>query len=274
MKISLIISTYNWTSALKACLISACNQKYKDYEIIVADDGSTNETKNTIKEVEHLSKKKIIHVWHEDKGFRLAMIRNRAVSKANGDYLIFIDGDCLLPPYFLSDHAWLAKKGYFVAGSRIQLKEAITNSFLKHPFEIPTINRKLIFKLWLQGNIRRIHPIIKLPLHFIRYSRSYRWQGAVGCNIAVWKHDYYSVNGFDNSFSSWGLEDSEFVMRLIHNGVLRKDGKLCSFVLHLYHQKGSSAISPHNQKIFNTTLKNKKTYTKTGVREIIDSKND
>lgn len=269
MKVSLIISTYNWPAALEASLMTACRQKdHVNYEIIVADDGSTEDTAQTIQRVEQATGKKILHAWHSDTGFRLAMIRNRAVAKATGDYLIFVDGDCLLPPRFIADHVWLAQKGHFVAGSRVQLAPTLTAKLLEDPKNVPDFTRKALIRLWMQRLIRRIHPIIKWPLQSFRYRRPERWQGAVGCNIAVWRSDYEQVNGFDNDFIGWGREDSEFIMRLIFNNVTRKDGKLGSYILHLYHKKGSGVAAPDNESKFQSTIKQKILAAKSGVREI------
>lgn len=271
MKVSLIISTYNWPAALEASLTTACRQQYEaDYEIIVADDGSTDETAETIKRVQDATGKKIIHVWHEDNGFRLAMIRNRAVASATGKYLIFVDGDCLLPPRFVADHVWLAQKNHFVAGSRVQLASALTAELLASPHTVPTYSRCRLISLWLQRHIRRIHPIIKWPFQLGRHRRPTRWQGAVGCNIAVWRSDYDLVNGFDNEFIGWGREDSEFIMRLIQNGITRKDGKLGSYILHLHHKKGSGTATPNNETIFQNTINKKTKYANSGVREVND----
>lgn len=268
MKVSLIISTYNWTQALEASLMTACRQDYPDYEIIVADDGSTEDTAQIIQKVRNATGVAIKHAWHADTGFRLSMIRNRAVAQASGDYLVFVDGDCLLPPQFVADHAWLAEGDRFVAGSRVQLYPELTGELLKDPAGVPDFSRGALFSLWLKRHIRRIHPIIKWPFQAFRYRRPERWQGAVGCNIAVWRSDYDRVNGFDNEFIGWGREDSEFIMRLIHNGVTRKDGKLASYVLHLHHKKGSGVATPLNEEKFQTTIRERKRTATSGVREV------
>lgn len=268
MKISLIISTYNWPAALEASLRSAIKQDYHSYEILVADDGSQPDTKALIERLAEISEAPILHIWHEDRGFRLAEIRNRAAARATGDYLIFVDGDCLLPPNFLTQHAWLAEPHCLVAGSRVQLSAALTNDILNQLDNLPDLTRLNLLKLWLQRKIRRIHPIIKWPFHVLRYRRPLRWQGAVGCNIAVWRVDYEAVNGFDNEFLGWGREDSEFIVRLFNYGVTRKDGKLASYVLHLHHRKGSGIVSPDNEARFIRTQQEQRQWADSGVKEL------
>lgn len=268
MKVSLIISTYNWPAALEASLVTACRQSYADYEIIVADDGSGQETRDVIARVSASMRKPILHAWHEDKGFRLAMIRNRAVAQASGEYVVFVDGDCLLPRDFIKNHVWLAQKKCFVAGSRVQFVPAITAQLLQKPSQIPDFTKLKLVQVWLQRQIRRIHPILKWPFQSLRHRRPTKWQGAVGCNIAVWREDYDAVNGFDNEFIGWGREDSEFIMRLIHSGVMRKDGKLCSYVLHLYHKKGSGIPVAENEARFQRTISGQLRIAQSGLTEV------
>jgi glycosyltransferase involved in cell wall biosynthesis len=107
---TLIISTYNWPKALNLVLLSVLNQRQLPTEIVIADDGSKEETKNLIDSYRDKLSIPIKHVWHEDVGFRLAKIRNKAIATALGDYIIQIDGDVILHPYFIKDHLDFAKK--------------------------------------------------------------------------------------------------------------------------------------------------------------------
>lgn len=95
MLVSLMISTYNWKEALSLCLYSAFAQTVKPCEILIADDGSRDDTKQLIEKMRTKTDIPIVHVWHEDKGFRLSAIRNRSIERAKGDYIIQIDGDIL-----------------------------------------------------------------------------------------------------------------------------------------------------------------------------------
>jgi glycosyltransferase involved in cell wall biosynthesis len=268
MKVSLIITTYNWPEALKLVLLSATHQSYKNYEIIVADDGSEPATATTIENIQKASQTPIVHVWHQDKGFRAAAIRNRAVAKSNGEYIIFIDGDCVLHPNFISDHVAIAEKGFFVPGSRVKLKKEFSEKILKSD-EIPIpFTRATILKLWLQGNIKRIHPIIRLPAIKFRYKRPTRWQGAVTCNLGLWRKDFLSVNGFNNDFLGWGLEDSDLIVRMINSGTYRKDGKLNSFIIHLFHPEASRENESINRETFELSIQHKIKVTPSGLTQI------
>lgn len=120
MKLSLIISTYNSPEALRVTLESVLRQAIYPREIIIADDGSDESTATVIKEFTSKSPVPLRHVWHENRGFRLAAIRNRAIAAATGDYIVQIDGDIILDPFFIADHIDSARNGHFVCGSRVQ----------------------------------------------------------------------------------------------------------------------------------------------------------
>jgi glycosyltransferase involved in cell wall biosynthesis len=141
MKISVIIATYNRPDALDLVLQSLETQTDNNFEIIIADDGSNNETRDLILEHINKSKNSITQVWHEDLGFRLSKIRNLATKSATGDYLIYLDGDCVTQPDFIEQHRKLSEKGFMVTGSRILLSEKFTKNtrFIK----------KFSFSSWL-----------------------------------------------------------------------------------------------------------------------------
>ena len=124
MLVSVIITTYNSPNFLEQCLNSFLTQKDKNFEIIVADDGSTKDTEKLIKQYEN--KLKISHVWHSDDGFRAAKIRNEAVKISTGNYLVFIDGDCIAFDDFIENHKKIAENGYFARGNRAMLSQTFS----------------------------------------------------------------------------------------------------------------------------------------------------
>ena len=130
MRVSLIITTYNWPESLILVLRSIENQTIFPEEVVIADDGSNNETKNVIAKFQKKSKLKIIHSWQEDYGFRVAKSRNKAIAKSSGDYIILIDGDVILDSKFIRDHIDNAEPGYFVQGTRVLLNQNITQKML------------------------------------------------------------------------------------------------------------------------------------------------
>jgi glycosyltransferase involved in cell wall biosynthesis len=236
VQISVIVTTYNWPEALAACLYSLFDQEDQQFEILIADDGSAAATQQLIAELSTLSPITIRHIYHADEGFRAATIRNKAVAASHGKYLVFLDGDCLVFPHFISRHRQLAEAGYFVPGNRILLSASFTPQLLQQKLALPQQSLVFFIRQRLKGHINRLLPLVYLPFNAFRYGQPQNWQKAMTCNLGVWKQDFLTINGFDEIFQGWGYEDSDLVIRLIHQGVLRKEGRFALAVLHLWHQ--------------------------------------
>jgi len=244
--ISVIVTTYNWPKVLEACLNSLLAQQDKKIEIIIADDGSTQETQALIKKLCQQNNILIKHVHHQDQGFRAGTIRNKAVAASQGNYLIFIDGDCVVFPHFIKRHRQLAEQNYFVPGNRVLLSQAFTQFTLQNNTQLYNQPVFIFIKLWLQRKINRLLPLIYLPFSFFRYSHPFQWQKAMTCNLAMSKKDFLAVNGFDEAFEGWGYEDSDLVIRLIHNGIKRKEGRFATPVLHHWHNQNDQSKHDEN----------------------------
>lgn len=241
MKISVIVATYNWPSALRLSLQSLMRQTAHNFEIVVADDGSRNETRELIESLAKYSPVPIIHSWQEDIGFRLARSRNQAVLKSHGDYLIFVDGDCIVPKDFVANHLKLAASGKVVAGPRILLTKPYSMD-LQNKSVVPWSNFDHAggaLRLWLRGCSNRWMQAISLPIGGLRdLIAPLRWKHLRGCNWALYKSDFLSVNGLDESFEGWGQEDSDMVIRLINNEVHLRTGCYGGIpVFHLWHRQ-------------------------------------
>lgn len=248
MKISLIIATYNNPVFLEMVLLTVKSQKlnaeyYSNVEIIIADDGSTRDTKILIDKYSNILPFKLKHIWHEDNGFRLAAIRNLAVKNSTGEYLVFLDCDCLLAEDFIANQLLLREKGFCVAGNRVLLSQQYTAEITKTLDVSITQNnfiQNILFKL--TGKTNKLLTSLRLsPNAAWRKSRIRDWKMPKGCNFALWHEDYIKVNGFDESFSGWGHEDSDIAVRLLHAGVLIKDGRFAVSVFHLWHKENSRA---------------------------------
>jgi glycosyltransferase involved in cell wall biosynthesis len=238
--ISIIVTTYNWPEALRLCLDSLFAQTDRHFEIIIADDGSRSEHLEKTQSYCASAPVPIEYVHHEDQGFRAGTIRNKAVARSRGEYLLFVDGDCLLKPDFVSQHRRLAEAGYFVPGNRILLTQAFTAEVLAKRMPIYLRRWPYFWMLRLLGRINRVSALLQLPLGKLRHLHPRKWEKAMTCNLGVWKSDFIAVNGFDELFEGWGYEDSDLVIRLIHAGIRRKEGRFAVPVLHLWH--------PHNDK--------------------------
>lgn len=255
MTVSLVITTYNWKEALKLSLSSVFGQKVLPMEILVADDGSREDTRLMIEEMQKKSPVPIVHVWQEDKGFRLSAIRNRAIAQAKGDYIIQIDGDIILNRYFISDHLELAEKGCFVCGSRILLDDETTQQLLdgqKDPHKL--------FK-WALNNMRS-----RWLRHYLafRYAKN-NFTRMRGSNMAFWRKDLMDINGYNEDFVSWGYEDWELAYRLIYLGDRKKFLKMGGVSFHLHHGKASREGEEVQRKILESIKQSKQYWTENGL---------
>lgn len=246
MKASVIVTTYNRPDALTAVLKGLAAQVDQDFEVLVADDGSTQDTAQLVQTMAADFPVSLRHVWQEDQGFRAGAARNRACAHATGDYWIFLDGDCVPLPDFVSEHKRLAQAGCFVAGNRVLLSETFTREALSR--QLPLHARRPGRWLWdrLQGRINRWMPLLHAADGAWRLRAPTRWQGARTCNLAVWREDFVSVNGFDEAYAGWGHEDADLAVRLIRQGVRRKDGRFATAVLHLWHRENDRSHLEEN----------------------------
>jgi glycosyltransferase involved in cell wall biosynthesis len=233
--ISVIVTTYNWSAALELCLEALFVQSDGNFEIIIADDGSNVANRLQNKSLCEKSPVLIKYIYHEDQGFRASTIRNKAVAQSAGEYLIFLDGDCVVRQNFVSCHRQLAACGRFVPGNRVLLSQSFTQDVISQRIPLHKKNGCYFVALRLQNKINRILPFWVLPLGWLRLLEPKKWQKAMTCNLAMWRDDFLRVNGFDELFEGWGYEDSDLVIRLIHAGIRRKEGRFAVSVLHLWH---------------------------------------
>lgn len=248
--ISIIITTYNRPDALALVLEGLSLQSARNFEVLIADDGSTEETKTLLNHQQWPFS--LQHVWHEDQGFRAARIRNLAAAKAVGDYLIFMDGDCVPQSHFVHRHSELAERGWFVSGSRVLLNKALTEAAIRGEEKILSWSFWRWLRARLMGRCNRVLPLLKLSLLPRKKSAS-EWRGAKTCNLAVWREDFMRINGFDEQFTGWGYEDSDLVMRLLRTHILRKQGRNAVTVLHLWHEENDRQHEAENWHKFMQT---------------------
>jgi glycosyltransferase involved in cell wall biosynthesis len=244
--ISVIVTTYNRPDALRAVLAGLEAQRDRDYEVIVADDGSRDDTRALVQAVAATASVPLRHVWQDDLGFRAGAARNRAAAHAAGEYLVFLDGDCVPRPDFIAQHRALAEPGWMVAGNRILLSEAFTARALAEQWPIHGWSNERWQVAQREGSINRTLPLRALPLGPLRKLAATRWQRVRTCNLAVWRSDFATVNGFDEAYAGWGFEDSDLAVRLLNAGVRRKEGAFATGVLHLWHRENDRRFEGEN----------------------------
>jgi hypothetical protein len=229
MKISLIVTTYNWPDALELVLVSILRQTRKPDELVIADDGSRLETSQVIQGVLRTSGLRWRHVWHSDCGVRQSRIKNLAVRNSTGDYLIFVDHDVVLHKDFVFDHSRMAGEGLFLQGKRCLLSEEYTGRVLS--------TKDFVSPPFWAGGLGNRKNTLRLPLLGRGMSRTKRFESSLrGCNLSMFRRDFLGVDGFDEIFDgSWGREDSDICYRLFHNGVRVRDLWYMAVQYHLCH---------------------------------------
>lgn len=249
-KISIIVSTFNSPDYLECVFSALAKQTNQRFEVIVADDGSGQSTFDLIENWKDKGVFSLRHAWHQDDGFRASAARNNAVRQSEGDYLIFLDGDCLPFPDYIEKQRIFAEQGYFVRGSRIMLKQGFTEQFLKGHAQLPVSILDWVM-CRLKKGVKRINPIFNLP--FNPYKKEKDWYGVKTCNMSVWRDDFYAVNGFDESYVGWGHEDADLAVRLLRLGVKRKEGRSKVPVIHLWHPENNrNQLSENEQRLKHT----------------------
>ena len=212
IKVSILVSTYNWPEALEFSIKSMFTQTILPDEIVIADDGSSHETTDLIERLRNETSIPIKHIWHEDRGFRKTIILNKAIAQISGEYILQVDGDVVLSPHFVSDHLELAEKNYFVCGSRVKLSPKVTKRLMD--------SKKFKLSIW---NMPITFVFNSFRSKFLRHFMAERYAKKIdhlrGCNMAFWKDDLIKVNGFNEDLMQWGHEDGEIAFRLHFAGV-------------------------------------------------------
>jgi glycosyltransferase involved in cell wall biosynthesis len=265
--ISVVITTYNRPDALAAVVRACFMQNDKNFEIIIADDGSTANTQACIARLAEGAPVPLRHVWQPDLGFRAAMARNRGTLAARGDYIVFLDGDCLPRRDFLARHRALSQPGCLVSGSRILLDEALTRRVLDDGVDPTSAALPTLLGWRLRGQLNKTLQLGMRWPDLWRIRRSFSWRRIKSCNLGVWRSDLDKVNGFDESFTGWGHEDSDLVVRLFHAGVLRKDGAFATEVFHLWHREAQRDQETSNRELVLARAASKVTQAVRGLRE-------
>ncbi len=262
IKISLIIATYKAAPQLKKVMQALAGQTRLPYEVIVAEDGEDKETQIAIREEADKLRCSVVHVRHRDAGRRKCLILNKAIVQAQGDYCVFLDGDCVPNRKFIEDHAALAEVGYWVQGRRAYIKEEAVQEYLRG---------SSLLKLFLKGKLEGVFKGFRYPWSIV--SRDEGERGIIGCNLAAWKKDIQAINGFDLAYDQgWGREDSDFAFRLYHLGVKRKFVHGRAIVYHLNHPMVSRDNLEERDRLLEEAKKSRKIRCEQGIHSVVASK--
>ena len=235
--VSIVVSTYEWPEALGAVLRGLAGQSDTSFEVVVADDGSTVETAETVARWEPVFGTRLAHVWQPDEGFRLARVRNLGAAAARGDFLVFIDGDCIPRRHFVAAIRRGAIPGWFLATTRLELGEPLSRAVLRG--ELP-VGGWSAARLVARGR-GGVHGV----RHLTPRDRRRAWRptlpdfappgNAYGFCTGVARADFEAVNGFDGRFVGWGDQDVDLAVRLRRRGLRCGYAGPRSAMLHLWH---------------------------------------
>jgi glycosyltransferase involved in cell wall biosynthesis len=259
MRLALVIATYERPDALAAVLASVERQSTAPAEIVIADDGSAEPTRALVADFAARSPVVVRFVRQAHEGFRLTRLRNLAIAAASSDYLVFVDGDMVLHPDFVADHARLARRGYFTQGVRVRADAGLTRALLAHPG-----TRVGLFHEGL-GGLRRAYLLHSRCLAAFARRPANVFIAIKGCNQAFWRDDLVRVNGFNEQIRGWGPEDKELCARLVHSGVRRQTLLFGGIAIHLDHPPAARESLAANQQVFAETLRLRKTRCENGL---------
>lgn len=262
LRVTLVVTTYNWPAALDLTLQSVARQSMAPAEIIVADDGSGPETEAVVARWQERLPTPLLHVWQADEGFRLARSRNRAIAAARGDYVIIVDGDMVLHRHFIADHVRAARHGCFIQGVRLltgaeAARRMLDRGQLDLGFFAPDIKR-------------RRHTVRNRLLSRLVFRERTGQRAIRGCNQAYWKSDLVRVNGFNEAFVGWGREDNEIAARLYNAGISRRNLKFQALAIHLHHPLRHAQVGERNDGILRSTIEEGKAWCPIGLNQHLD----
>ncbi|MFC3866988.1 glycosyltransferase family 2 protein [Helicobacter equorum] len=263
--VSLIITTYNQKERLALALDSIKHLHTLPTEVLVADDGSKEDTKELIESYMKNFPCTLRHIWQEDDGFRVSKIRNKAINAAICEYIVIIDGDMILESNFISDHLKYAKLGSLLQGSRVVLTSNKTQEILD------SMDYKIAFKS-SDFKARRIDLFAKSiyiasKLTKKVFNKKEMIKGVRSCNMSFYKRDCEAINGFNQDFIGWGREDSEFVARFLFNGGVLRRLKFAGIAYHLYHEENARDMLESNHQIYLATIRTKAKHCQNGLKD-------
>jgi len=275
MRISVIVPTYNRPKALKLCLLSLASQSIMPYEILIADDGSTAETRATVLEMQEKLKHAfpVKHIWHEDIGFRKPKILNETVRQSSGDYLIFIDGDCMAHRHFIRSHVENSSPEAILSGKRVEIGKELTMLLLDRGTILNSFNLRLLWDAAMSRS-RKVEEAVMIRNRYLRHM-THRDRitddGIWGCNFSLYKNLFIAVNGCDEDFLDGSIEDNDLGIRVLNQGKQVRSVRGLAIIFHLWHDSSWSFENDkyqHNLSILKRRIANKEPVCKNGIRKL------
>ena len=275
MKISVIVPTYNRPLALRLCLLSLAKQSVLPHEVLVADDGSASETHVMVNEMQQYLQQifPIRHVWHEDKGFRKPKILNETVRQATGDYLVFLDGDCMAHRHFVRTHAQQGSPDAILSGKRVELGKDLTEKLLVSGIVLNMFSPRLFWDA-ARGRSRKVEEALMTRSPFLRritHRDRIADDGVWGCNFSLYKDLFVAINGCDEDFLDGSIEDNDLGIRVLNQGKRVQSVRGLAIIFHLWHPSSWSFENEkyqHNLAILKRRIANRESFCKNGIKKL------
>lgn len=266
--LTLIIAVYNQPLLLRYQFAALLRQTFKEFDVIIADDGSGKETADVVNAAKRTMPFRIKHLWHADKGWRKNVMLNDAIRESVTEYLVFIDGDCLPAKDFLYDHSVNRERGKVLLGRRVEHGERWAQSLSVERIRTGEFERYTIADAFdaLRGKSVRLEHGIRIAHPFIRQFVE-KSDAMLGCNFSTFKEHLAAVNGFDEDYTGPGLgEDSDIFYRLGNIGVTGKSLRNLAIQYHVWHPL--TAVSDANRLRFAQTLRQKSVRCLNGLQKL------
>jgi glycosyltransferase involved in cell wall biosynthesis len=273
MKISAIVPTYNRPQALKLCLLSLAQQSIMPYEVLIADDGSTTETRDTVLDMQKKLKHAfpVVHIWHEDIGFRKPKILNEAVRRSTGDYLVFIDGDCMAHRHYIRSHVERSSPDAILSGKRVEIGKELSERLLARATVLNSLSPRLLWDAFMSRS-RKVDEAIMIRNRYLRritHRDRIANDGVWGCNFSLYKDLFIAINGCDEDFLDGSIEDNDLGIRVLNQGKHVKSVRGLAIIFHLWHKSSWSFENDkyqHNLAILKRRIANKEPACKNGIK--------
>ena len=267
--ISVVLSTYNAIEWLKKTLWGYSVQSFKDFEVVIADDGSDENTAQLIEEFQKDYPVPIVHVWHPDEGFQKSAILNKAILACQSSYILMSDGDCIPRNNFIEQHIKRRQTGYFLSGGYFKLPMQISKGIKEEDvldqycFDVNWLREKGL-KSSFKNKKLSVGGVLSDFLNRITPTNA-SWNGH---NSSGWKQDILAVNGFDERMQ-YGGQDRELGERLFNTGIKSKQVRYSAVCIHLDHPRGYKTRESieKNLNIRSQTRKEKKKWTAHGIEK-------
>jgi glycosyltransferase involved in cell wall biosynthesis len=275
MNITVIVPTYNRPKALELSLRSLSLQSLLPNEVMIADDGSGPETQETVLRLADELKDRfpVRHVWQEDIGFRKPRILNETVRQATGDYLIFIDGDCMAHRDFVRSHVAMSSPDSILSGKRVDIGRRLTEQLLGKGHPIVTLRPILVWDAVAGGEVksRKVEEAIRIENALLRkalHRDRITDDGVWGCNFSIYKDLFYAINGCDEDFLDGSIEDNDLGIRVLNQRKRVRSVRNYAIVFHLWHQSSWSFENEkyqHNLAILKRRIEKKEEFCSNGI---------